>query len=228
MLLAGQPEAAQAGAALEELCRSYWYPLYAYVRRKGHSPHDAQDLTQEFFARLLHKNYLRLVKQERGRFRSFLLKSFNHFLVNDWLRGQAQKRGCGLKLLSLDEEAAERLYLADPTSQLSPEEIFDKKWALTLLERALGRLAADYSAGGKRELFDALKGLMLVEASAESCRALGLRLGMSEGAVKVALHRLRHRFGEVIRMEIAHTVATPAEVDEELRALVAVLGQSCN
>lgn len=223
VLLAGQSEAAKAEEALDQLCQSYWFPLYAYVRRKGHSPHDAQDLTQEFFARLLDKNYIRLAKQERGRFRSFLLKSLNHFLVNDWVRDQAQKRGCGQKLLSLVEEAAERLYLEDPANQLAPEAIFDKKWAVTLLERAMNRLAADYSAGGKAELFDGLKGLLLVEGSAEACGKLAVRLRMTEGAVKVALHRLRHRFGEVVRLEIAQTVASPAEVDEELRALVTVL-----
>jgi RNA polymerase sigma factor (sigma-70 family) len=221
--LAGQPEAAQAGAALEQLCRSYWYPLYAYIRRKGYSPHDAQDLTQEFFARLLDKNYIRLAKRERGRFRSFLLKSLNHFLVNEWVRNNAQKRGGGHELLSLDEESAERIYQQEPTDGLGPENLYDKRWAVTLLERAMDRLGKDYAHAGKQELFNQLKGLLLTECTGESYRALTGPLGLTEGAVKVAVHRLRSRFRGAVRAEVAETVATPGEVDEELRCLMAAL-----
>jgi RNA polymerase sigma-70 factor (ECF subfamily) len=223
VLLAGQAEGSQAEAALENLCRAYWYPLYAYVRRQGHPPHDAQDLTQEFFARLLEKKYLRFAAQERGRFRSFLLKSLQHFLVNEWVRGQAQKRGGGRKVLSLDDEVAERNYLQEPADQLAPESLYDKRWAVTVLDRAMERLSADYAAAGKRELFGQLKCLLLAEGSGESYRKLAGPLGLSEGAVKVAVHRLRHRFREVVRAEIVQTVATPAEVDEELRCLMAAL-----
>src|SRR5688500_10658487 len=140
VLLAGKSEDSKAQAALEQLCRSYWYPLYAYVRRKGHSPHDAQDLTQDFFARLLEKNYIQLAAPERGRFRSFLLKSLNNFLVNEWVRNNAQKRGGGRTLVSLDEEDAERIYQQEPVNGLAAESLYDKRWAMTLLERAMVRL----------------------------------------------------------------------------------------
>lgn len=223
VLLAGETQAPHADAALDKLCRTYWYPLYAYVRRAGHEAQDAQDLTQEFFARLLEKKYLRLADRERGRFRSFLLKSLQHFLVNDWVRGQAQKRGGGQKVFSLDEEAAERAYLQQPADQLAPESLYDKRWAVTLLERAMERLGADYAAAGKRELFDRLKPLLLTEGSGDSYRQLAGPLGLSEGAVKVAVHRLRQRFRDAVRAEIAQTVATPEEVDEELRCLMAAL-----
>lgn len=223
VLLAGQSQAPFADAALEKLCRTYWYPLYAYVRRGGHSPHDAQDLTQEFFARLLEKNYLQLADRDRGRFRSFLLKSLQHFLVNEWVRGQAQKRGGGQKVFSLDEEAAERSYLAQPADQLAPESLYDQRWAMTLLERAMERLGADYATAGKEELFRQLKPLLLTEGSGESYRQLAGPLGLSEGAVKVALHRLRQRFRDAVRAEIAQTVATPEEVDEELRCLMTAM-----
>jgi RNA polymerase sigma factor (sigma-70 family) len=226
VLLAGQTQVPQAAAALDKLCGTYWFPLYAYVRRAGHSPEDAQDLTQEFFARLLEKKYLQLADRERGRFRSFLLKSLQHFLVNDWVRGQAQKRGSGQKVFSLDEAAAEQSYQQQSADQLSPESLFDKRWAITLLERAMNRLGTDYAAAGKREFFEQLKGLLLTEGSAESYRQLAEPLGTSEGAVKVAVHRLRQRFREAVRAEIAQTVATPAEVDEELRCLMAALGGS--
>lgn len=223
VLLAGQTQAPHADAALESLCRTYWHPLYAYVRHQGHSAHDAQDLTQDFFARLLEKKYLKLAAQERGRFRSFLLKSLKHFLVNEWVRGQSQKRGGGKKIFSLDDETAERNYLQQPADQLAPESLYDKLWAMTLLERAMERLGADYAAAGKRELFDQLKPLLLTEGSGESYRRAAGPLGLSEGAVKVAVHRLRQRFREAVRAEIAQTVATPAEVDEELRCLMAAM-----
>jgi RNA polymerase sigma-70 factor (ECF subfamily) len=223
VLLAGQTQAPHAGAALENLCRTYWHPLYAYVRHQGHSAHDAQDLTQDFFARLLEKKYLKLAAQERGRFRSFLLKSLKHFLVNEWVRGQSQKRGGGKEIFSLDEEAAERSYLQQPANQLPPESLYDKLWAMTLLERAMERLGANYAAAGKRELFDELRPLLLTEGSSESYRKAAGPLELSEGAVKVAVHRLRQRFREAVRAEIAQTVATPAEVDEELRCLMAAM-----
>lgn len=223
VLAAGAQETTQAGAALETLCRTYWYPLYAYVRRKGHGPEDAQDLTQEFFARLLAKDYLRLADRERGRFRSFLLKSLQHFLVNEWVRGQARKRGGGEKPIPLDEALAERLYLQEPAAALPAESLYDKRWAVTLLDRALERLGADYAAAGKRGLFDQFKGLLLTEGSGEIYREKALQTGMSEGAAKVALHRLRQRFGGAVRAEIAQTVATPAEVEEELRCLLSAM-----
>ena len=224
VLSASDAVESKADAALEALCRAYWPPLYAYVRRQGHSPHDAQDLTQEFFSRLLEKKYLRLADPERGRFRSFLLKSLKHFLVNDWVRGQAQKRGGGRKILSLDDDTVERSYLQQPADLLAPENLYDKRWAMTLLERAMERLGADYAAAGKRAVFDQLRGMLLTEGSGDSYRELAGPLGLSEGAVKVAVHRLRERFREAVRAEIAQPVAAPADVDEELRCLMAALG----
>jgi RNA polymerase sigma factor (sigma-70 family) len=224
VLLAGQTKVPQADKALESLCRTYWSPLYAYVRRQGHSPHDAQDLTQEFFARLLEKKYLALASRERGRFRSFLLKSLQHFLVNEWQRGQSQKRGGGCEIFSLEDEAAERSYLQQPAAdQLPPESLYDKLWAMTLLERAMERLGGEYAATGRRELFDRLQPLLLTEGTGDSYRQAAGVLGLSEGAMKVAVHRVRQRFREAVRAEIAQTVATPAEVDEELRCLVAAM-----
>jgi RNA polymerase sigma factor (sigma-70 family) len=223
VLLAGKTQTAQANAALEGLCRTYWSPLYAYVRHQGHSRHDAQDLTQEFFARLLEKKYLKLADRERGRFRSFLLKSLKHFLVNEWERARSQKRGGGQQILSIDDEAAERNYLQQPADQLAPESLYDKLWAITVLERAMTQLGAHYAATGRQELFDQLKPLLLTEGSRESYRLLTGPLGLSEGAAKVAVHRLRQRFREVVRAEIAQTVATPAEVDGELRCLMAAM-----
>ena len=223
VLLAGEVENSKAAAALESLCGSYWYPLYAYVRRKGYSAHDAQDLTQDFFARLLEKNYFQLAARERGRFRSFLLKSLNHFLVNDWVRNRAQKRGAGQKLVSFDEETAERLYQREPLEQPQAESLYDKKWALALLEAGLRRLAQEYSKTGKDKVFEQLKGLILSETSGDTYRTSAVSLGMSEGAVKVALHRLRGRFRSCVRDEVAQTVATPGEVEEELRFLMSAL-----
>ena len=223
VLLAGQTEAPQAEKALESLCRAYWPPLYAYVRRQGHSHHDAQDLTQAFFARLLQKKYLKLASEDRGRFRSFLLKSLNHFLVNEWARGQAIRRGGGQKLFMLDEEAAERILQQEPSSHLPSESFYDKRWAITLLERAMEILSAEYAASGKGELFVHLKKWLVAEGSLKSYRELAGLLGMNEGAVKVAVHRLRQRFRETVRSEIAQTVASPADIDEELRFLMSAL-----
>lgn len=222
-MLAGQDGTAKAEAALETLCRTYWYPLYAYVRRQGQTAHDAQDLTQEFFARMLESKYLQLADRERGRFRSFLLKSLQHFLINEWVRGQAQKRGGGARMIALDEEIAERLYQQEPTAYVTAEVLYDKRWATTLLGRAMDRLGADYGASGKGELFAVLKPQILVEGSGEVYRELAVQTGMSEGATKVAMHRLRQRFREAVRAEVAQTVATPAEVDEELRFLMAAV-----
>jgi RNA polymerase sigma-70 factor (ECF subfamily) len=223
VLLAGQSHASRADAALESLCRTYWNPLYAYVRHRGHSRPDAEDLTQAFFARLLEKKYLKLATQERGRFRSFLLKSLQHFLVNEWVRSRAQKRGGGREIFSFDADVAERQYLQQPAEPLAPERLYGKLWAMTLLERAMDRLGASYAAAGKEELFEGLKPLMLSEASREATRDRIRALGLSEGAAKVAIHRLRKRFREFVRAEIAETVATPDEVDGELHCLMAAM-----
>lgn len=223
VLAAGHPEAPRAEVALEKLCRIYWPPLYAYVRRQGHSPHDAQDLTQEFFARLLEKKYFQLAERERGRFRSFLLKSLQHFLINEWARGQALKRGGGQQLIPINTEAAEKIYQQVSTTPVAPEVLYDQQWARALLDRAMGRLGAEYTASGKGDFFAHLKNLVLIEGSGDAYRQLAGPLGLTEGAVKVAVHRLRQRFRGAVRAEVAQTVATPEEIDEELRCLMAAI-----
>jgi len=223
VLLAGEVQNSKAGAALESLCQSYWYPLYAYVRRKGYSSHDAQDLTQDFFARLLEKNYVRLATSERGKFRSFLLKSLHHFLVNDWVRKQAQKRGGGQMFISFQEQNAEGRYQQEPASEISAESLYDRRWALALLDKALNGVGTEYRGSGRGAVFDRLKGSILTDGTAEMYTAIGGDLGLSAGAVKVALHRLRSRFRALVRAEVAQTVSNPNEVDEELRCLMAAL-----
>ena len=223
VLLAGEVQNPKAGAALESLCQSYWYPLYAYVRRKGYSSHDAQDLTQDFFARLLEKNYVRLATSERGKFRSFLLKSLHHFLVNDWVRKQAQKRGGGQMFISFQEQNAEGRYQQEPASEISAESLYDRRWALALLDKALNGVGTEYRGSGRGAVFDRLKGSILTDGTAEMYTAIGGDLGLSAGAVKVALHRLRSRFRALVRAEVAQTVSNPNEVDEELRCLMAAL-----
>ena len=223
VLLAGEVQNSKAGAALEQLCQSYWYPLYAYVRRKGYSSHDAQDLTQDFFARLLQKDYLRLASPERGRFRSFLLKSLDHFLINDWARGKSLKRGGDKQIISLDTETAERLYQETPADQCTPESLFDKRWALTLLDRAMKTLRSEYESSGKGDLFTQLQPYLLQEGGANAYESVGPASGLTEGAFKVAVHRLRRRFSSAVRAEVAQTVATEEEIEDEMAHLLAAL-----
>ena len=209
-----------ARTALAELCRCYWYPLYAFVRREGKTPHDAQDLTQEFFARLIEKNWLDEVAPERGRFRSWLLASMRHFLANDWHYQHAQKRGGSATVLSLDETDAEGRYLHEPTDPLSAEQLFDRRWALTLLDSVVTRLRDEMSATGKAAQFEILKGTLTggkVEKDAAE------RLHLSDGALRVAAHRLRERYREMLRATVADTVDDPAEVEAELRQLFSAL-----
>jgi RNA polymerase sigma factor (sigma-70 family) len=220
VLTAGRTDTTQAQAALEKLCQTYWYPLYAYVRRHGHSPEDAQDLTQEFFAKLIAKNYLRDVDRSKGKFRSFLLVSLKHFLANEWDRSRAQKRGGGQTIVSLDAETRYRL---EPADVVSADKIFERRWALTLLDEALKRLRDEYAADGKAKLFEQLKETLTGERSTIPYAKLADRLGTTEGAVKMAVHRLRQRYREILRAEIAETVSGPEEVDEELRHLHAAL-----
>ena len=210
-------------AALARLCELYWYPLYAFVRRQGHRPHDAQDLTQEFFARLLAKGWLAEVQQERGRFRSWLLAAMKHFLANEWDRLKAQKRGGRIAIVSIDEATAEGRYRDEPAEEETADRLFERRWALTLLDRVLAQLREEFASDGKPALFDALKGTLSGEARpyAEIAR----ELGTSEGAIKTAVHRLRERYRTLIRAEVMQTVATPAEADAELRHLLAALAR---
>jgi RNA polymerase sigma factor (sigma-70 family) len=223
VLAAGNADSARSVQALETLCRSYWYPLYAYVRRRGFSPEDAQDLTQEYLARLLATHALGAVHPAKGRFRSFLLASLNHFLANEWDKTRAQKRGGGQSPIPLDR--AEARYRNELSQGMSPERIFERQWALTLLAQAAARLREDYQIAGKGELFDGLQIHLTGEKGLPPYRETADQLGLSLDALKKAVERLRRRYGELLREEIAHTVTNPVEVDEEIRYLRSVLGR---
>ena len=212
-----------ASAALEELCRTYWYPLYAFIRRQGHSAEDAQDLTQGFFGSLLERQSLQEVHPGKGKFRSFLLASLDHFLANDWRRHQAQRRGGGRALFSLDGADAEERYRFEPTDSRNPETIFERRWAITLLEHTLCQLGQECSAADRADLFLELKGMLSGGDHEERYSEIASRLGMREGAVKKAAQRLRDRYRELLREAVAETVTDPAEVDDELRYLFRAL-----
>jgi RNA polymerase sigma factor (sigma-70 family) len=215
-----------SAAALEALCRAYWYPLYAFVRRQGHSPHDAEDLTQEFFARLLAKDYLDAAAQEKGRFRTFLRVAIKRFLANEWDRAHRLKRGAGYAFLPLDTSAGEGRYQEEQAGSLSSEWLYERRWALTLLEQVLAHLRADYVALGKIAEFEQLKAVLMAERGAIPYAELAAALGLSEGAARVAVHRLRKRFRELFRATVAETVSNAEDLEEELRYLVGVLGRT--
>jgi len=220
---ASQADTIRARDALARLCQGYWHPLYAYVRRLGYAPPDAQDLTQEFFARLLAKNVLAGATESRGRFRSFLLTSLKNFLANEWDKARAQKRGGGVVPIPIDPSAAETGCCFEPADPITAEKIFERRWALTLLDCVVRRLRQEYVAGGRESLFEQLKPTLTEASRTVRYAEIAVRLGTSEGAVKVAVHRLRQRYRELLRAEIAQTVSTPAEVDDELRSLFAAL-----
>jgi RNA polymerase sigma-70 factor (ECF subfamily) len=223
VMAAGQRDSPESEAALASLCRLYWYPLYAYARRRLPHLEDAQDLTQEFFARLLEKDCLRQADRQRGRFRSFLLTAFQHFLANEQERAHAQKRGGGRKMLSLDFPSGERRYQNEPSHEATAETLYERGWALTLLEQALARLREEQIAAGKERLFECLKGTLTGEDTPRPYAELARELGMSGEAIKVTVHRLRRRYGELLRAEIAQTVTTPEEIESELRDLFAAV-----
>jgi RNA polymerase sigma-70 factor (ECF subfamily) len=225
VLSARDKQSPQSDQALEDLCRTYWCPLYAYVRRQGRSPHDAEDLTQGFFARLLQKDYLRSVAREKGRFRTFLLVALKRFLADEWDHARAQKRGGGTGCISLEAEAAERRYRFEPVEPLTPERVYERHWALTLLDVTLARVRREFDAAGKAEEFERLKVFLTSARGAAPYAKVASELGLSEGALRVAVHRLRRRFRDLFREEIAHTVADPAEIEEEVRHLMAVLSE---
>ena len=218
--LASQDDSPDAAAALDCLCRTYWYPVYAHVRRQGRSAADAQDLTQGFFARLLAKRRLARADPQRGRFRSFLLTSLNHYLINEWERSRTEPSGHTVELPWTDAE--ERL-LAEPADVLTPDKVYDKRWAVTLLERVMDQLREEYAAAGNLPVFDALKDRVWGDVAAMGYRPASDSLGMSEGALRVATSRMRDRFRSVLREEVANTVEQPSDVDEELRHLITVL-----
>ena len=223
VLTAGHSDTTLARDALARLCQTYWHPLYAYVRRLGNSPHDSQDLTQEFFARLLEKNYLAGADESRGRFRSFLLAALKHFLANEWDKARAQKRGGGRIPIPINIGTAETSCGFEPVDNVTAEKIYERRWALTLLAQVLRRLREEYVQAGREKLFEQLKPTLTEASRTVRYAEMAVRLGTSEGAVKVAVHRLRQRYREVLRAEIADTVASPAEVEDELRNLFAAL-----
>jgi DNA-directed RNA polymerase specialized sigma24 family protein len=209
--------------ALALLCQTYWNPVYAFIRRCGHTPDQSQDLTQGFFALLLEKQFLRDVDQQRGRFRSFLLAAVKHFLANEWDRAHALKRGGGHIPVSIDLLEAESWYGPAAVEATTPERIFERRWALSVLEHVMTRLRVEYSAMGKAEQFDRLEGLLTKDAADTRYEALALEMGVSAGALRMSLHRLRRKYRHALREEIAETVSTPAEIDEEIRFLMSVL-----
>jgi RNA polymerase sigma-70 factor (ECF subfamily) len=223
VLEAGHGGSAQGSVALAKLCQTYWQPLYAYVRRLGHNPADAEDLTQEFFARLIEKNFVENADAEKGRFRSFLLTALKRFLANEWDKQNREKRGGGREVISLDARDAEDRFLAEPADDQTPVTMFERQWAVTLLDQVLTRLETEFSDDGKQGLFDALKTFLIGEKSDFTYTELGVQLSLTEGAVKVSVHRMRQRYRELLRNEIAHTVSSPQEIADELRHLFAAL-----
>lgn len=224
VLAAREQDGSSAHEALAKLCSAYWYPLYAFVRRQGLGPHDAEDLTQEFFCRFLEKNSLRNVQPAGGKFRSFLLVCLKHFLANERERAQAQRRGGGQPPIPLDGGEAETRYMLEPAHNVTAEVIFEKHWAFTVLEHAMQSLEQEYAAKDKSDVFEELKGFLPGGQGSSSRAELAAKRGMSAGAVDVAIHRLRQRFGALLREQVAQTVSSPGEVDEEIRYLISVLG----
>ena len=224
LIQAAEVDSPQASEALEKLCRSYRSPLYSYIRRLGHGPEDAEDLTQAFFAKLLQRNFWARADREKGRFRSFLLTALRHFLADERDRGKTAKRGGGLSIISIDEQGSEERYLEGLSHNLSAEQQFDRQWAVALLEQARTKLRQECAASGKLDLYDRVS---LVDGQNENAvphAVIAQELGMSISAVKSAVSRLRIRYGELVRQEVARTVSTPSEVEEEIRHLLSVVG----
>ena len=222
-MAAAQRDSPECEAALATLCRLYWYPLYAYARRRLPQAQDAQDLTQEFFACLLEKDYLRQADQQRGRFRTFLLTAFTHFLAKEHERANAHKRGGGKKFLTLDFDHGERSYHQEPSHEATPEALYARGWALALLRQGLVKLREELASAGKQRLYDCLKEILSADEPPRPYAELVTELGMSREAIKVAVHRLRRRYRELVRAEVAQTVTTPEEVEDELRDLFAAV-----
>jgi RNA polymerase sigma-70 factor (ECF subfamily) len=223
VLAAGHGDTTRACDALAHLCKTYWYPLYAYARRRGCPPHDAQDLTQEFFARLLAGNWVAKADRQRGRFRSFLLSAMKHFMANEWNRASAQKRGGGQPILSLNDDSAEHRYRLEPAEKTTPESLFERGWALTLLDGVLTRLEEEYRREGKQAWMEAMRPALTTDRGAIDYAGMAGKLDITETAARVAAHRLRQRYRQLIRAEVAGTVASPEEVEAEMRHLFQVL-----
>ena len=220
VLAAGRSDTTRAQAALEKLCRAYWFPLYAYARRRGHSVEDAQDLTQEFFARVLEHHWLARADQAKGRFRTFLLTAMERFLANEWDKVRALKRGGGHRNIPIQLDTAETRYGVEPAADTrTPEQAFEYRWAMALLDEVVGQLEGEFRGRDQGDLFAALKPCLVGDRASQPYVELARKLDMEAGAVKVAVHRLRQRYRELLRAEIAQTVTTPEEVEEELRFL---------
>ena len=225
VLAAKRGDSAEAATAMESLCGTYWYPLYAHIRRSGNTHEEARDLTQAFFADLLGRDFLKNVASEKGRFRSFLLACLNHFLSDERDRAQAIKRGRDQQTIPLDADLAETRYREEPADELTPEVTYERRWAITLLGRARIRLAGEYAAAGKTDLLHRLEEFPLGERGESSFRDCAVRLGLTESALKSAVHRMRQRYRDLVREEVAHTVDAPCEVEEEIRHLIAVMSR---
>lgn len=223
VLAVGSRDDRRSREALAKLCATYWYPLYAFVRRQGFGPEDAEDLTQGFFAHLLEREALATVDRAKGKFRSFLLASLRHFLADERDRAQAQKRGGGCAPVPLDAIYAEKRYALEPADPTSPDKLFERNWVLALMEQVLDRLRAEQAAVGNRAQFELLRDCLMGDPDAPRYADLAAQLSVSEDAVKMAVSRLRRRYRQLLRQEIAHTVSTPAEIEEEIRHLFAAL-----
>jgi len=238
VLAAGQDSSLEGQVALDQLCKTYWYPLYAYVRRKGHNHEDAQDLTQEFFNRFLERKYLQKADRNRGRFRTFLLTSLKNFLINEWTKANREKRGGGAKVLSLDQEVAEARFAAEPVTEQPPDALYDRGWADIVIRRARAAFRAEFEQAGKLKQFELLHVYVWGEELAQpaskaegqdkpksehSYAKVAGELEMTEGALKTAVHRLRERYKDLVRAEVTSTVTTPVEADEEMRYLISIM-----
>jgi RNA polymerase sigma-70 factor (ECF subfamily) len=223
VLAARDADSTCAREALSRLCQTYWYPLYAYARRCGNSPHDAQDLTQAFFAQILEENWVAKSDPQRGRFRSFLLSSMRHFMVNEWKKENRQKRGGGQTILSLNDDSAENRYQLEPMEKRTPEVLFERGWALSLLDSVLAKLEAEYRSEGKSDWMEVMRPALTSERGSINYAEIAKQLALTETTARVAVHRLRQQYRKMLRAEVAHTVAAPEEVDEELRHLFKVL-----
>lgn len=223
ILAAGCRSSSESSRALASLCESYWFPLYAYVRRRVADPEEAQDLTQAFFAELLEKEYVRAATPERGRFRAFLLTAFKHFLSKQWRKARAHKRGAGKSCISLDFQAADARCTLEPASDLTAEDLYNRHWAVTLLDHVMQRLEQECVRSGKREQFERLKGFLVGDHAGVTYAAAARELGITEAAAKMAAHRLRVRYRQLLRDEMAGTVSGPGEVEDEIRQLFATL-----
>jgi RNA polymerase sigma-70 factor (ECF subfamily) len=223
VVAASEAASRESGEALAQLCEAYWHPLYAYVRRAGHGVDESRDLTQEFFARLIEKHYLRTADRDRGRFRTYLLAALKHFLSNEWDRARAVKRGGGSVPIPLDLETGEHLYQREPADPMTPEKIYERRWALTLLDRAMTRLRGEFAAGGKSETFNGIQQFLTGDNQPGAYAQAAPALGMTAGALKVAVHRARRRFAGLVREEVAATLDRVEDTDNEIHYLLAAL-----